>query len=92
MTGYPIGAVLSSLAAATIIPQYGWQAMFKVAGITSVITLPIVYFFLQESSEFLDKPVLKKSPAVGKLLTEKYQKSTLILWLAIFVAFASLYF
>lgn len=92
MAGYPIGAVLSGLAAATIIPQYGWQAMFKVAGITSVITLPIVYFFLQESTEFLYKSERKISPAVGALLTDEYQKPTIYLWIAIFMAFASLYF
>lgn len=92
MAGYPIGAVLSGLAAASIIPQYGWQSMFQVAGITSFVTLPIVFFFLKESSEFLDKSVVKKNPAVGALLTNKYQKATIGLWIAIFMAFATLYF
>ena len=92
MAGYPVGAVLSGLAAASIIPQYGWQSMFQVAGITSFVTLPIVFFFLKESSEFLDKSVLKKNPAVGALLTNKYQKATIGLWVAIFMAFATLYF
>lgn len=92
MAGYPIGAVLSGLAAASIIPQYGWQSMFQVAGITSFVTLPIVFFFLKESSEFLDKSVVKKNPAVGALLINKYQKATIGLWVAIFMAFATLYF
>lgn len=92
MAGYPVGAVLSGLAAASIIPQYGWQSMFQVAGITSIVTLPIVFFFLKESSEFLDKSVVKKNPAVGALLTQKYQKATIGLWVAIFMAFATLYF
>jgi MFS transporter, AAHS family, 4-hydroxybenzoate transporter len=92
MAGYPIGAVLSGLAAASIIPQYGWQMMFKIAGITSVITFPIVYFFLQESAEFLDKSERKKSPAVSALLTNTYKSATIGLWIAIFMAFATLYF
>lgn len=92
LAGYPIGAVLSGLAAATVIPQYGWQMMFKVAGLTSFITLPIVYFFLKESLEFLDKSVIKTSPALVVLLTEKYKKATIWLWIAIFMAFATLYF
>ena len=92
MSGYPIGAVISGLIAANIIPEYGWKAMFQVAGISTFITLPIVYLFLKESSEFLNKSVLKKSPAVGELLTDKYKKSTLMLWISIFMAFASLYF
>jgi MFS transporter, AAHS family, 4-hydroxybenzoate transporter len=92
MSGYPIGAVISGLVAANIIPKYGWQTMFQVAGVTTFITLPIVFLFLKESTEFLDKSVFKKSPAVGVLLTDNYKKSTLMLWIAIFMAFASLYF
>jgi MFS transporter, AAHS family, 4-hydroxybenzoate transporter len=92
MSGYPIGAVLSGIAASTIIPQYGWQAMFKIAGAASVIVIPVVYFFLQESEEFLQKGGDKKNPAVTALLTPQYKTPTLWLWLAIFMAFASLYF
>jgi len=92
MSGYPVGAVLSGLAATRIIPHYGWQMMFKIAGIASFVVLPIVYFFLKESDEFLHKSASKKNPAVTSLLTESYQRSTLGLWLAIFMAFATLYF
>lgn len=92
MAGYPIGAVLSGLAAASIIPVYGWQAIFKMAGIASFITLPIVFWLLKESSEFLGKSATTKSPTVGVLLTENLIKSTIGLWLAIFMAFATLYF
>lgn len=58
MSGYPIGAVLSGLAAAQIIPAYGWRAMFQVAGVATLITLPLIYFYLAESLDFL----LKKQP------------------------------
>jgi MFS transporter, AAHS family, 4-hydroxybenzoate transporter len=92
MSGYPIGAVISGLVAASIIPKYGWQTMFQVAGITTFITLPIVFFFLKESYEFLNNTVSKKNPAVGALLTEQHKKPTIMLWIAIFMAFASLYF
>jgi MFS transporter, AAHS family, 4-hydroxybenzoate transporter len=92
MAGYPIGAVISGLVAASIIPNYGWQAMFKIAGIASFITLPIVFYYLKESTEFLDKSDKKKSPAVSALLTINYKKATIRLWIAIFMAFASLYF
>jgi AAHS family 4-hydroxybenzoate transporter-like MFS transporter len=92
MSGYPIGAVLSGLAAGSIIPQYGWPTMFKVAGVVSVIVIPVVYLFLKESEEFLQKTGDKKNPSVTALLTPEYKKPTLWLWLAIFMAFASLYF
>lgn len=92
MAGYPIGAVLSGLAAAHIIPQYGWQSMFKIAGTVSIITLPIVYFFLKESTEYLQESVKIHKTSMAVLITEKYQKSTIRLWIAIFMAFATLYF
>ena len=55
MSGYPIGAVLSGIVAARIIPEYGWRAMFLTAGVTTLLTLPIIYFFLSESLDFLLK-------------------------------------
>jgi benzoate transport len=121
MSGYPIGAVLSGLAAAKIIPLYGWRTMFQVAGIATLATLPLIFFFLAESLDFLMKKrpngVLEKvnailqkmnqsslselpplsiktveKPSVGALLTPERWKATLQLWLALFMAFGSLYF
>ena len=53
MSGYPIGAVLSGMVAAQVIPAEGWRAMFRLAGIATVLTLPIIYLFLSESLIFL---------------------------------------
>ena len=139
MSGYPIGAVLSGLAAAQIIPTYGWQAMFQTAGVATLITVPFIFFFLSESLDFLlkkrptgalekanailskmNKPTLLElpplsisdvgfrisegvtdipypiseieKPSVTSLLTPERKLSTLQLWLALFMAFASLYF
>jgi MFS transporter, AAHS family, 4-hydroxybenzoate transporter len=58
MGGYPIGAVLTGLAAAQIIPLHGWRVMLQVAGVMTLLTLPLVYFVLPESIDFL----LKKRP------------------------------
>jgi MFS transporter, AAHS family, 4-hydroxybenzoate transporter len=58
MSGYSIGAVLSGLAAAHIIPAYGWRAMFQTAGVVTLLTLPLIFFFLSESLDFL----LKRQP------------------------------
>ena len=121
MSGYPIGAVLSGLAAAEIIPTYGWRTMFQVAGIATLLTLPLIFFFLSESLDFLLKrqpkgalhtanAILSKmnreiltalpplsmgtveKPSVDALLTPQRRFSTLQLWLALFMAFGSLYF
>ncbi|MEY2917338.1 MAG: hypothetical protein RIS73_1052 [Bacteroidota bacterium] len=59
MSGYPVGAVLSGLAANNLIANYGWRAMYFFAGITTLLTIPFVLFLLKESLEFL----FKKQPA-----------------------------
>jgi MFS transporter, AAHS family, 4-hydroxybenzoate transporter len=139
MSGYSIGAVVSGLAAAKIIPAYGWQAMFQTAGIATLATVPFIFFFLSESLDFLlkkrptgalekansilskmNEPILSELPplsisdvgfrisaaaseirnpipeiekaSVTSLLTPERKMSTLQLWLALFMAFASLYF
>jgi AAHS family 4-hydroxybenzoate transporter-like MFS transporter len=65
LAGYPVGATLSGLAAAQIIPEYGWRAMFVTAGIATIITLPLAWFVCAESWDW----ILKKQPknALDKL-------------------------
>jgi len=58
LTGYPIGATLSGLVAAQIIPEYGWRAMFITAGIATLLGLPLAWYFLIESWDWL----VKKQP------------------------------
>ena len=58
LTGYPIGATLSGLVAAQIIPEFGWRTMFLTAGSATMITLPLAYFLLLESWDWL----IKKQP------------------------------
>jgi MFS family permease len=36
LSGYPLGATLSGFAAASIIPEYGWRAMFITAGVVTL--------------------------------------------------------
>ena len=61
LSGYPLGATLSGFAAASIIPEYGWRAMFMTAGAATLVTLPIVALLLPESLEFLVKTRPKRA-------------------------------
>ncbi len=54
-SGYPLGAVLSGLVAAWIIPEYGWQSIFIFAGIATLATILLVWPMLPESLEYLIK-------------------------------------
>ena len=53
LAGYPIGATISGLIAAEVIPVYGWRTMFLVAGAISAATLPLAALLLPESVSFL---------------------------------------
>jgi len=120
MSGYPVGAVLSGMVAARIIPEYGWRALFSMAGLATLFSVPLIYFFLAESLDFLLKarparaleranellqnmgraplatlPPLQASvakAALTELFTGNRRSATLLLWAALFMAFATLYF
>jgi MFS transporter, AAHS family, 4-hydroxybenzoate transporter len=120
ISGYPIGAVVSGLVSAQMIPLYGWQSIFQLAGVAGLICLPIIYFFMNESLDFYvkaqpknaleklnrvlnklgqtpekqlpEKSVKTQINAISSLLEEQYRKPTIQLWVALFAAFASLYF
>ncbi|CAH0997706.1 4-hydroxybenzoate transporter PcaK [Emticicia aquatica] len=120
IAGYPIGAVLSGLVAAKVIPQSGWQAVFQIAGIATLITIPLIYFLLSESLDFYlktqppnalkkaneillkmrfpilnnlpEQPIEKTNISVKSLLVGATRLSTIQLWIALFMAFATLYF
>ena len=77
MSGYPIGAVLSGMAAAKIIPVHGWRAMFQLAGIVTLFTLPVIYFFLTESLEFLLKSRPKNALHRANAILQKMQLAPL---------------
>ena len=58
ISGYPVGAVVSGYVAAAVIPSYGWESMFILAGLTTLLSVPLIFFFLSESPQFY----LKKQP------------------------------
>ncbi len=67
---YSIGAITIGFVAASILPVQGWRPLFVFAGLTSAIGIPLVWFLLPESLDFLTK----KRPAgalqkVNKVLT-----------------------
>lgn len=58
LSGYPVGAVITGMVSANVVPEYGWAVMFILAGLVSFICLPLIYFLLAESIYYY----LKKQP------------------------------
>lgn len=77
ISGYPIGAVLSGLVAAKVIPQLGWQTMFQLAGFATTIAVPLIFFFLSESVDFYLKAQPKNALLNVNAILSKMGISTL---------------
>jgi MFS transporter, AAHS family, 4-hydroxybenzoate transporter len=99
MAGYPIGAVLSGLVTAQIIAQSGWQTVFLGAGAVTLLTLPLVWFFLGESlktAKSTEKQTIssehQSDKSVSGLFTNGRGPATIWLWVGLFMCFATLYF
>jgi len=90
VAGYPVGAVLSGLVAATVIKTSGWEHLFELAGYATFLSLPLVGLFIKES--FAPSKQGDGKPRVQILVQEPYRISTFQLWTALFLAFATLYF
>ena len=52
-SGYSIGATAGGAVAAILIGRFGWRAAFEFGAIASFVMLPIAYFGLPESLDFL---------------------------------------
>lgn len=51
--GYPLGATIGGLAAAWMLTHYGWRSVFIAGGVATAIMIPIVFWRLPESVDFL---------------------------------------
>ena len=51
--GFAVGAVIAGLVCATLIPVWGWHAVFYAGGTVPLIIAVLMYFFLPESLQFL---------------------------------------
>jgi MFS family permease len=56
--GYPLGAMLTGLAALSLLPIFGWHALFVLGGVLTLLSIPFVFWLLPESPEYL----LSKQP------------------------------
>lgn len=124
--GYPMGAMMTSVVAGYVMPDYGWRGMFWFGGIVTVIMAILAMWLIPESLKYLVNrrpqnalekvntqlkkigkpsvdalPDLEENDKVKKhqgflgnvlmLLGPDYRRTTLLLWLAFFFSFATLY-
>jgi len=52
-TGYPIGATIGGTIAAVLLAHYGWRSVFVFGALASAAMIPVVFWHLPESLDFL---------------------------------------
>ncbi|MDH4847948.1 MFS transporter [Pseudomonas sp. BN605] len=75
-TGYAVGALFGGLFAIFLIEHYGWRSVFLIGGAATLTMIPVVYFLLPESMDFLitkqpRNALLKINKLAGKLNLQK---------------------
>ncbi len=125
-SGYPLGAMFTSVVAGFVMPEHGWRGMFIAGGGATLAMAVIAWLLIPESLKFLlerrpvgaldrvngiltrlKKPTIARLPEVlggaprgranvlatiTKLLVPGLRSTTLTLWTAFFLCFATLYF
>jgi len=58
-SGFPLGAAFGGFLAAWMIPQWGWRSVLLLGGVTPLVLVVLLFFFLPESVRYM---VAKKLP------------------------------
>ncbi len=88
--GYPLAAVFTGLATAQLLPVYGWQKLLLVAGLGTIVMLPLTWAILPESKAA--RQTGRAQPLTATILGASLRHQTLLLWAAIFCGLMVLYF
>ncbi|QFZ22967.1 MFS transporter [Saccharothrix syringae] len=88
MTGYHVGAVLTALLGISVLPSMGWRALFVLGAAPALVLVPLMVFFLPESTAFRGTPAKQ---AVGSLFRPGLWRATLAFWVASFMGLLLVY-
>lgn len=94
MTGYHVGAVLTSLFAAAVVPH--WQEIFWVGGAVGIVLLPFLWFKLPESDAFAQRQQEEAAgqaakPKVADVFKHGFAIATIGTWVASFMGLLLVY-
>nr|WP_042180275.1 aromatic acid/H+ symport family MFS transporter [Kibdelosporangium sp. MJ126-NF4]CEL14297.1 benzoate MFS transporter BenK [Kibdelosporangium sp. MJ126-NF4]CTQ88664.1 benzoate MFS transporter BenK [Kibdelosporangium sp. MJ126-NF4] len=91
MTGYHVGAVLTSLLA--LVAKENWQVLFYGGGIAGLVLLPIMWWKLPESSAFLAAKQQGETErfALRELVGPKWRRISVAVWTGSFMGLLLVY-
>ena len=92
MTGYHVGAVVTSALGILVIPALGWQAMFVIGAIPALVLVPLLARYLPDTL-----PVARETAAgprtnpVRELVRGGYLRISVAFWVASFMGLLLVY-
>ncbi len=89
MTGYHIGAVLTSLLAIVVGPS--WQILFVVGGVVGLLVLPVMWIKLPETNPSLSPEVSAPKVPIGDVLKRPFLVVSIATWVASFMGLLLVY-
>jgi benzoate transport len=67
--GYTVGVMLGGFFARMFLAQYSWSALFVLGGVLTLLLIPLIYFVMPESLDFLiSKPRAGTLPKINRIL------------------------
>jgi benzoate transport len=54
MAGFPVGGTIGGILAVFLVSEYDWRAVFVTFGAISALMIPVTYFFMPESLDYLE--------------------------------------
>lgn len=94
MCGFSLGAAFGGVIAASLIPHFGWRAVFVVGGALPLAIALMSAWWLPESRAFASarqEDADKRFP-VARLFEARYAFGTLAIWIIYFMSLLDLYF
>ena len=76
-SGYPLGAMMTSVVAGLILPEYGWRGMFWFGGALTVSMVIVAWLFIPESLKYLVESRPKNALKRVNVILTRMKKSTL---------------
>lgn len=96
MTGYHVGAVLTSLLGIVVIADFGWRIMFVLGALPALVLVPLLMRYLPESEWYLlargsARGTESKRNPVKLLFGSGYLRPTIAFWIATFMGLLLVY-
>ena len=76
-SGYPLGAMMTSVVAGIIMPEYGWRGMFWFGGVFTLAMAGVAWLLIPESLKYLFERRPENALSRVNAILEKLKKPTL---------------